>query len=338
MPSKDKDDAAVAAADRRHFFAAIFAHGGARVLSKVASAPLERVKICLQVSALPQQSLARSGFGRVSALCGDILVRQGPVAFWRGFGAHMLGTGLGGVARLSVLRTSQMWAMPGGERHYQGLGSYARRCAFIYLAGSIALLVAYPLDVAYTCLAADSASPRSLRGALHFARQARRQHGLLSLYRGFPLCLAAAGPFVAVATAVHDLLAPVLLRRRGQAPQVVDLDPRSAQQPMGPLWLARDAAPVHLYPWNLLVGAASGFTGQAATYPLDTLRRRWQRSCAGPREEAPRTLRECAQRALAEDGWRGLYAGFGVNALKLLPELLVLSGAYLAINASSSFV
>lgn len=38
-----------AASDRRLFFSVLFAHGFARVLSKLASAPLERVKICAQV-------------------------------------------------------------------------------------------------------------------------------------------------------------------------------------------------------------------------------------------------------------------------------------------------
>lgn len=36
-----------AAAERRVFFAVLFAHGFARVLSKLASAPLERVKASL---------------------------------------------------------------------------------------------------------------------------------------------------------------------------------------------------------------------------------------------------------------------------------------------------
>ena len=44
----------------------------------------------------------------------------------------------------------------------------------------------YPLDAAYTCLAADSTD--RFRGLRHFLSTTRREHGLLSLYRGLPLC------------------------------------------------------------------------------------------------------------------------------------------------------
>ena len=32
-------------------------------------------------------------------------------------------------------RTTQMWMMPGGNRHYQGLEGYVRRCSFLYMSG-----------------------------------------------------------------------------------------------------------------------------------------------------------------------------------------------------------
>lgn len=33
------------------------------------------------------------------------------------------------------VRTTQMWMMPGGNRHYQGLEGYVRRCSFLYMSG-----------------------------------------------------------------------------------------------------------------------------------------------------------------------------------------------------------
>lgn len=339
MPGEDTDDRAVARHDRRRFFAALCAHGGARVLSKVTSAPLERVKVCLQVAAAPRGDALLGGrrAGPIR-LFADILAAQGWRSMWRGAGTHIAAGSVGGITRLGMLRTTQMWTMPGGHHQYTGLESYARRCAFLYAAGSGALLVAYPLDVAYTSLATDHAVPRRFRGFVHFVRQTLRMHGrvrgLRSLYRGFPLCLATALPFVVVATGVHDVLAPHVLPNQGRAPQI---DP-GAGQPGDLFWLVRDGAPVHLFPWNLILGALAGFAGQSATYPLDTLRRNWQRSVAAPRSEGPRTLRECAARLHAAGGLRAFYAGFGVNAVKLFPEVLVLCGAYLFINASPIIV
>ncbi|CAK9104694.1 Graves disease carrier protein homolog (GDC) (Mitochondrial solute carrier protein homolog) (Solute carrier family 25 member 16) [Durusdinium trenchii] len=309
-----------AASDRRLFFSVLFAHGFARVLSKLASAPLERVKICAQV-----------GGSRPLTTCSDLLQQQGIRSLWRGSATHVTASILGGFGRLSALRTTQMWMMPGGDRHYQGFEGYLRRCSFLYMSGAGALILVYPLDVAYTCLAADTKG--QFRGLLHFFSETRRRHGLLNLYRGLPLCLLTALPYISIATALHDTLAPWLMTQMGHRPSV---DPKSLQ-PGDLFWLVRHGAPAHLYPWNLVVGAASGFVAQTVTYPLDTLRRRWQHTCAGPRASMPPSLKDCAKSIYAKGDLKVFYRGLSLNSLKLIPELLVLSGVYFVINASGNF-
>ena len=128
---------------------------------------------------------------------------QGYRGLWRGSATHVTATCLGGVARLSALRTTQMWVMPGGDRHYQGFEGYLRRCSFLFMSGAGALALVYPLDVAYTCLSADNASKRHFQGVFHFCRLAAREHGVLSLYRGLPLGLFTAFPFICIATGLH---------------------------------------------------------------------------------------------------------------------------------------
>lgn len=348
MAVKVKDEASVAYADRRLFFGVLFAHGSARVLSKVASAPLERVKVCMQVAVWPAHGSPWQEARNVPGILKQIRHEAGLRALWQGCGAHLLATCVGGAVRLSFLRTMrfQELAIPSGESNYCGVESYARRCMLLYGAGAAALAFAYPFDVAYTCLSADGAKAnmaksRQFRGICHVLQYTVNTHGVTSLYRGFPLCLATAMPFVAIATGVHDLLAPQLMQRRGQQPLV---DHKAMQEPF---WLVRNGAPAHLYPWNLLVGMASGFAAQAITYPLDTLRRRWQLLCASKLTAAnPKQsfYKDCYQQVLKEGGGTTLgalrvaYAGFGPNCLKLLVELNVLCGVYLMINASGNFI
>eukprot|EP00929_Paragymnodinium_shiwhaense_P079863 TRINITY_DN41630_c0_g1_i1.p1 TRINITY_DN41630_c0_g1~~TRINITY_DN41630_c0_g1_i1.p1 ORF type:complete len:353 (-),score=54.91 TRINITY_DN41630_c0_g1_i1:9-1004(-) len=326
---KATDDLAVAKADRRIFFATALAHGGARVLAKVGSAPLERLKICIQVDAAP--GVHRQSFGGGLRLAQNVVAQQGVRAFWKGAPVHISGICLGTAARLSLLRYFQMWTMPGGGKQYQGVEAYARGCAFQYAAGATALVIAYPTDVAYTCLAADmapAAAKQRFRGSRDLWKFVVKEHGLPGLYRGLPLCLATALPFMVTATAAHDLLAPRLMKRLGQAP---DVD----------AFAASHSVPPHLWPWNLLVGAAAGFLAQSATYPLDTVRRRWQFLLVAPEDKAkphPRRLRELAREMYQDRGLRGLYAGYTVNALKLIPELCVLCAAYWHINHASNFV
>lgn len=250
-------------------------------------------------------------------------------ALWYGTPPHIVGTFVGSIARLCTLRTLHLWMMPVGNEQYTGVKSYIRRWAFFYLSSCVALAAAYPMDVAFTCQAADMRTPRRFRSTFRFLKFSVKEHGIWSLYRGFPLCLATAAPFILVSTSVHDAMAARFLRRMGQAPALVDY--RAIQPGVQP------NPSVHLYPWNLFVGCVSGFVAQSVTYPLDTLRRRWQWTCTelGNR---PENLRTCFQRIAAEGSWRSLYNGYWVSAIKLAPQFGVLSCVYLQIHTSGHVV
>lgn len=59
---------------------------------------------------------------------------------------------------------------------------------FFPVAGAGAVTLVYPLDMAYTCLAADHTQHRRFRGVWHVFGAIRREHGFFNLYRGLPLC------------------------------------------------------------------------------------------------------------------------------------------------------
>lgn len=338
MPKSSSRSTTVSA--KREFYLAVATHGGARVLSKVASAPFERMKICLQVAAPPCVPAAPAGV-RSLAMVVDTVSTQGAVSLWRGSGVHVLGACVGGVMRLGMLRTSQMWAMPGGDQRYQGLGAFSRRCTFLYAAGAAALFAAYPLDTAYTCLAADRSARRRYRGFFHFSREVVRERGITSLYRGLPLCLLTAIPFVIVATGAHDVMAPSFLSQSGRPPRLVQSwkanHPETKPDDLAKI--LKDGALAHLFPWNLLLGTTCGFIAQSVTYPLDTIRRRWQHVCTQPTEtQVVTSIRGCAETLHRDGGIRAFYAGFGFNTAKLFPELLVLCGVYQFVFKSGSWV
>ena len=51
----------------------------------------------------------------------DVISSQGYRGLWRGAFTHCTASILGGIARLSALKTTQMWVMPGGNRHLVAL-------------------------------------------------------------------------------------------------------------------------------------------------------------------------------------------------------------------------
>mmetsp|Transcript_22600 Transcript_22600/g.41627 ORF Transcript_22600/g.41627 Transcript_22600/m.41627 type:complete len:332 (+) Transcript_22600:82-1077(+) len=327
MHSQAEDDWLKGKRQRQLFFTSAGAHASALLLSKLASAPFERAKICLQVS---QYTCAE---GRspmhLKKFVHEVHLHQGWKALWRGTGAHISAITVGALARLSLLRTSQMWMMPGRDKPYSKMEAYTHRCGFLLAAGSVAVTISYPFDLAYTNLAADMSKRRRFKHMFVFFNHVRKQHGLLHIYRGLPLCLVSAFPFVAIATAVHDLAGPALLQdtpRPLKVEEVQDLHRNLDGFVYKPV--------MHHYPYNLILGAVAGLTAQSVTYPLDTWRRRWQYTCSEAAATAPRSVMETFRVLWVQGGWRAFYAGYWTNVAKLVPELSVLCGVYFAINAS----
>ena len=150
--------------------------GSSGCLAKTICAPLERVKIVLQT--------AKSNDGMLRTA--QAIVRdQGTTALWRG--------NLTNCARYFPTQAINFAC----KERYQKLLVPDRANGFApwflgYLAaggaaGATSLTVVYPLEFAYTRLAADVGAKKQFNGLLDVVKQIRAKEGVGGLYRGYPV-------------------------------------------------------------------------------------------------------------------------------------------------------
>lgn len=144
------------------------------------------------------------------------------------------------------------------------------------ISGSCAVCVSYPLETLRARLAVDLEVKYS-RGYWQAVSTIARSDGILSLYAGLKPTLFGIIPYAGTSFAVYETL--------------------KGDNTVGK---------------RFLIGALAGFSAQAATYPLDVVRRRMQVS---PHSNA--SFLSTMKRIYAEEGVRaGLYKGLSMNAVK----------------------
>jgi solute carrier family 25 (adenine nucleotide translocator) protein 4/5/6/31 len=170
-------------------FAKDFLAGGiSAAISKTAVAPIERVKLILQVQAASKQIAAGKEYKGIIDTFVRIPKEQGFLAFWRGnlanviryFPTQALNFAFKDVYKQIFLggvdQKTQFW------RYFFGnLGSGGA-------AGATSLCFVYPLDYARTRLGADvgrSAGTREYNGLVDCIKKTVKSDGIVGLYRGF---------------------------------------------------------------------------------------------------------------------------------------------------------
>lgn len=149
--------------------------GTSGCLAKTACAPLERVKIILQTGR-SQGMLATAQ---------SIVQDQGVAALWRGNVTNCARYFPTQAINFACKEKYQKALVPDRA---DGFGPwFAGYLAAGGAAGATSLTVVYPLEFAYTRLAADVGAKKQFNGLLDVVRQIRATDGVAGLYRGYPV-------------------------------------------------------------------------------------------------------------------------------------------------------
>ena len=273
----------------------LIAGGVAGVVSRTAVAPLERVKILLQVQGLSAQgqtphhtSLARSlrELWRTEGMLG--LYKGNTVNCVRVFPSSAIQFGA-----YADLKTRLF-----GERGARGELLPQERLVAGGLAGAIAQLLTYPLDMVRARISTDMAG-RYHNGIVAAIVTVARDEGPAALFRGLLPSLIGIVPYVGIDFAVYDTLRPHMPRNERGEPTVVG---------------------------KLCAGGFAGACGQTVAYPLDTVRRVLQVQDVKVKHSGVRYggMLEALVGIGRRDGIvRGLYAGLTVNIVKVIPSVAI---------------
>ncbi|XP_074495573.1 calcium-binding mitochondrial carrier protein SCaMC-2-A [Sebastes fasciatus] len=263
----------------------LVAGGAAGAVSRTCTAPLDRLKVMMQVYG--------SRTNNMCIMTGMMqMIKEGGMrSLWRGNGVNIIK--IAPETALKFMAYEQIKQLIGREKETLCI---AERFVAGSLAGVIAQSTIYPMEVLKTRLALRTTGQYS--GISDCAKQIFRREGLRAFYKGYVPNMLGIIPYAGIDLAVYETLKINYLQQYGtnsSDPGVVVL---------------------------LACGTVSSTCGQLASYPLALVRTRMQAQAAMKGSQQV-TMSSLFRQILQSEGPTGLYRGLAPNFLKVIPAVSI---------------
>jgi len=271
--------------------------GTAAAISKTAVAPIERVKLLLQVQDA-QKSIGKKYVGIIDCFS-RVAKEQGFWSLWRGNLANVIRYFPTQALNFAFKDTYKRLFIEGVDKKTQFWKFFAGNLASGGAAGATSLCFVYPLDFARTRLAADvgkDAGTREFKGLSDCLVKIFKSDGPIGLYRGFVVSVQGIIIYRASYFGFFDTVKAMV---------------------------AKDPKKVNFFvAWGIaqVVTIGSGVT----SYPWDTVRRRMMMQ-SGKKELLYTNTWDCFKKILKNEGPRAFFKGALSNVFRGTGGALVLA-------------
>jgi len=286
-------------ADPMSFAKDFIAGGVSAAVSKTAVAPIERVKLLLQVQAASKQIAVDQQYKGIIDAFIRIPKEQGTAAFWRGNLANVIRYFPTQALNFAFKDVYKQIFMSGVDKKTQFGRWFLANLASGGAAGATSLCFVYPLDFARTRLGADvgrGAAEREFTGLGNCLAKTVKSDGILGLYRGFSVSVQGIIIYRAAYFGLYDTA-------RGMLP-----DPKNT--PLVVNWMIAQC-----------VTTVSGII----SYPFDTVRRRMMMQSGRAKSEIMyKNTLDCWVKIAKAEGSGAFFKGALSNVLRGTGGALVL--------------
>ncbi|XP_042858355.1 calcium-binding mitochondrial carrier protein SCaMC-2-B-like isoform X3 [Penaeus japonicus] len=268
----------------------LVAGGVAGMVSRTCTAPLDRLKVFLQVHGAKQ-------FNSLTNCFRYMLQEGGVKSLWRGNGINVLKIAPESALKFAAYEQAKRMVLQFGGSKERELTIYERFVAGSF-AGGFSQSVIYPLEVLKTRLALRKTGQyKSIADA---AVKIYKQEGLRSFYRGYIPNILGIIPYAGIDLAIYETLKKSYMEQYsdGRNPSVLAI---------------------------IACGAFSSSCGQVASYPLALVRTRLQAQVIAPGvvHNQPITMSGLFRHIIAKEGPTGLYRGITPNFMKVAPAVSI---------------
>lgn len=272
--------------------------GTAAAVSKTAVAPIERVKLLLQVQDAQKTIAVDKRYKGIIDCFARVSKEQGFWSLWRGNLANVIRYFPTQALNFAFKDTYKKLFLEGVDKKKHFWKFFAGNLASGGAAGATSLCFVYPLDFARTRLAADvgKGASREFTGLTNCLVKVFKSDGIIGLYRGFFVSVQGIIIYRASYFGFFDTIK-----------SVVSTDPKKVN-----FFVAWAIAQV--------VTVCSG----VASYPWDTVRRRMMMQ-SGRKEIMYKNTWDCAVKIVKNEGVRALYKGALSNVFRGTGGALVLA-------------
>ena len=224
------------------------AGGGAGVITKLATAPLERAKVLMQVQGMMGYVGGRAKYATVYSTLARVVQEEGAQALYRGCGANIIRIAPAYAFKFSLNDQFKRVVRRPNQRSARDL-SLGQLISAATAAGAVQTFITYPLEsIRQRLYMANSLGHNFTESGIpNCVRRTMQAEGVRGFYKGLGVGLATGAPFVGVEMSMYE----VLVRN-----------------------IPQDTTGVMRVPWHFAFGSMAGVFTQTVLYPLDTLWRR----------------------------------------------------------------
>lgn len=274
----------------------LFAGGVAGAVSRTIVSPLERVKILSQIQHSNHSPVEQQGIFRTLRY---IARRDGFRGYFLGNGTNVLRIAPYSAVQFAVYE--KMKRILQVESRGQSPGS---RFLCGAVAGTVSVVVTYPLDLVRTRLSAPTEFQRTPSLLTSFPHIFRTE-GIRAFYKGLFPTVVGIAPYIGLNFMMYEFLKVFFKQRRGFEIKG---------------WRGSDLTFTTVKE-RLACGALAGAVAQTITYPLDVIRRKMQIQGFSEHHPVYGSTMNCLRTVYVTEGISGLYRGVGVNLLKVAPSI-----------------
>lgn len=279
-------------------FAQDFLVGGvSAAISKTCVAPIERVKLLLQVQDASEHIKESQKYRGIGDCFKRVHSEQGFLSFWRGNLANVIRYFPTQALNFSFKDTYKKVFNPYNPKK-EPLKFFVGNCMSGGAAGATSLMVVYPLDFARTRLAADigKTEDREFKGILDCVFKIFAKDGPIGLYRGFGISVVGIIFYRAAYFGCFDTGKPFFF-------------PDAKKANFFAMWL---------FAQTVTVGASF------ISYPLDTVRRRLMMQSGREGAMMYSGTIDCFRKIAADEGMKAFFKGALSNCIRGTGGALVL--------------
>jgi len=270
--------------------------GVSAAVSKTIVAPIERVKLLLQVQDASQSIKAEDRYNGIGDCFKRVLSEQGFTSFWRGNLANVIRYFPTQALNFAFKDFYKKIFNPYNPKTEPGK-FFVGNCMSGGAAGATSLTVVYPLDFARTRLAADvgSGGDREFNGLVDCIMKIFKKDGPAGLYRGFGISVVGIIAYRAAYFGMFDTGKPMFF-------------PDAKNANVFAMWM-----------FAQVVTVSAGIL----SYPLDTVRRRLMMD-SGRAEKMYNGTLDCFAKIAKDEGPRAFFKGSLSNVIRGTGGALVL--------------
>ncbi|KAK2665970.1 hypothetical protein Ddye_004544 [Dipteronia dyeriana] len=277
----------------------LIAGGIAGIASRTVTAPLDRLKVILQVQTTRAE---------IMPALRQIWKEGGLLGFFRGNGLNVLKVAPESAIRFHMYEVLKNLIMKAsGEEDKNNVGVTVRLFAG-GLAGAVAQTVVYPMDLVKTRLQTHACEGGKVPNLGTMSRDIWVHEGPRAFFRGLVPSLIGIIPYAGIDLAAYETI-----------------------KDMSRKYILHDSEPGPLS--QLGCGTVSGALGATCVYPLQVVRTRMQAQ-RGNTDTAYKGMSDVFRRTFQHEGFRGFYKGLFPNLLKVVPSSSISYMVYEAMKKS----